>query len=202
MQAGFLGISTTSKPNEFGLLVVNVYAVFDRPGEDRMFSVGGTTNAPLVVTVENGTFYNHNFGSIDNASPSTVLINAGFPSLVFDSFVTINAKVSSSVFPDLTTLGPGLPLIAGSVFQTTVSSWGVIDAQSDPFNSDYGGPGNGQSLFAQFATADGSAIQGTMIIGGVSNGVGFNAVVSFFHVPGPAALWLLGAGLLGGRRRR
>ncbi len=63
VKAGFLGIKVVSKPNQFGLLVCNVYAEFDRPGEDLMQSVAGTANTPLVVTVENGTFYNHNFGS-------------------------------------------------------------------------------------------------------------------------------------------
>ncbi len=216
VQAGFTGIKVVSKPNEFGLLVVNVYAEFDRPPtpdpdnpgafifHDLFHKVAGTANAPMTIQVIGGTFYNHAFGSATNASPLTALINGGFPSLAFDTFATINAKVSSPAFPDATTLAPGLPLIAGSVFMTTESGWGVtpLDPQSDPFNSDYGGPGNGQSLFAQFATADGSAIQGTMLIGGVSNNVGFQAIVSFFHVPGPGALWLLGAvGLLGSRRR-
>ncbi len=202
--AGFTGISTTSKPNEFGLLVVNIYAEFDRPGQDFFTKVAGTAFAPMTIQVIGGTFYNHAFGSVDNASPSTVLVNAGFPSLAFDTFATINAKVSSSEFPDATTLTPGLPLITGSVFTTTVAGWGVtpIDPQVDPFNSDYGGPGNGQALFAQFATADGTAIQGTMLIGGVSNNVSFFAVVSFYHVPGPGALWLLGAASLLGSRRR
>ncbi len=204
VQAGFLGIKVVSKPNQFGLLVCNVYAVFDRPGEDYMQSVAGTHNAPLAVTVENGTFYNHAFGAATNASPLAALINGGFPSIAFDTFATINAKVSSPEFPDLTTLAPGLPLIAGSVFMTTESGWGVtpLDPQVDPFNSDYGGPGNGQALIGQFATADGTAIQGTMLIAGVSNNVSFSVIVSFYHVPGPGALWLLGAaGLLGSRRR-
>jgi len=84
VRAGFTGISTASKPNVFGLLTVNVYAEFDRPGEDFMRTVGGT-----------------------------------------------------------------------------------------------------------------------MLLGIITNGVVGQAVVSFFHVPGPGPLWLLGAaGLLGRRRRR
>ncbi len=201
VQAGFLGIKVVSKPNEFGLLVCNVYAEFDRPGQDFFTKVAGTALAPLLVQVIGGTFYNHLFDG--NTAPSTALV-AAFPSLAYDSFVTINAKVTSPAFPDATVQTPGLPQIAGSVFATTVSGWAVtpIDPQNNPYNSDYGGPGNGQSLFAQFATADGSAIQGTMLVGGVSNGVSFQAIVSFYHVPGPGALWLLGAaGLLGSRRR-
>ena len=55
VQAGFLGISTVSKPNEFGLLVVNVYAEFDHPGEDLMRAVVGTANRPLLIQVIGGT---------------------------------------------------------------------------------------------------------------------------------------------------
>ncbi len=201
VQAGFLGIKIVSKPNEFGLLVCNVYAVFDRPGQDLFIHVGGTSNAPMLVQVIGGTFYNHSFAG--NSAPTTMLVNA-FPSIAYDSFVTINAKVTSNAFPDQTVQAPDLPTIQGTQFATTIAGWAIIpDApQADPFNSDYGGTGNGQSLFAQFATADGSAIRGTMLIGYISNGVSIDAIVSFYHVPGPGALWLLGAaGLLGSRRR-
>ena len=47
--AGFVGIKTTSKPNDFGIFVVNVYVTFDRPGEDLMMAVAGTSFRPLVV---------------------------------------------------------------------------------------------------------------------------------------------------------
>ena len=200
-QAGFLGIKVVSKPNEFGLLVCNVYAEFDRPGQDLFIHVSGTENAPILIEVIGGTFYNHSFGG--NTAPGTMLV-AAFPSLAFDSFVTINAKVTSDAFPDQTVQSPGLPIIEGTQFATTTSAWAVIPdaAQADPFNSDYGGPGNGQALLGQFATADGSAIQGTMLIGYFSNGVSIDVIVSFYHVPGPGALWLFGvAGLLGSRRR-
>ncbi len=166
-----------------------------------MRTVAGTMFSPLVIQVIGGTFYNHSFGG--NTAPSTMLVNA-FPSLGYDSFVTINAKVTSAAFPDATVETPGLPQIAGTSFATDSAGWTItpIDPQGDPFNSDYGGPGNGQALLGQFATADGSAIQGTMLVGGISNGVSFRAIVSFFHVPGPGALWLLGAACLLGSRRR
>ena len=203
VQAGFVGIKVVSKPNEFGLLVCNLYAEFDRPGEDFFLKVAGTANSPLLIEVIGGTFYNHAFGGASNHAPSTALV-AAFPSLAYDSFVTINAKVTSAAFPDATVMTPGLPLVEGTSFATTIAGWAItpIDPQGDPFNSDYGGPGNGQALFGQFATADGSAIQGTMLIGGVSNGVVMQWVVSFYHVPGPGALWLLGAACLLGSRRR
>ena len=87
--AGFFGISTTSKPNEFGLLVVNVYAGFDRPGEDHMIAVAGTPNNQATIEVIGGTFYQHPF-STDQA-PNGLLLPA-FPSLAYDTFVTIGVK--------------------------------------------------------------------------------------------------------------
>ena len=55
--AGFVGINTVIKENPFGLLVVNVYAEFDRPGEDFMQAVAGTANAPMLIQVIGGTFF-------------------------------------------------------------------------------------------------------------------------------------------------
>ena len=200
--AGFLGIKDASKENSFGLLVCNVYAEFDRPGEDFMIAGAGTANAPLLVQVIGGTFYNHSFGS--NTAPSTAAI-AAYPSLAFDSFVTIGAKVTSGDFPDATVETPGMPQIEGTQFTTTAGGWAVtpLDPQGDPFNSDYGGPGNGQILIAQFSTADGIAIVGTFLIQYVNNGIGAESIVSFVHIPTPGALALMGvAGLIGTRRRR
>ncbi len=202
VQAGFLGIKVVSKPNEFGLLVCNVYAEFDRPGQDFFKAVAGTLNSPLLIEVLGGTFYNHAFGT--NTAPHHHLL-AAFPSLVYDTFVTIGAKVSSSAFPDATVITPGFPPLTGTSLSTDASGWAVtpIDPQGDPFNSDYGGPGNGQILIGQFATADGTGFSGTMLTKAVSNGIVGTYVVSFFHVPAPGALALLGtAGLLGARRRR
>lgn len=34
-EAGFTGIKVVGKPNPYGLLVCNVFATFDRPGQDR-----------------------------------------------------------------------------------------------------------------------------------------------------------------------
>ncbi len=202
--AGFLGIKVVSKPNAFGLLACNVYAEFDRPGQDFMEAVAGTPNAPLLVQVlGGGTFYNHAFGG--NTAPNAALI-AVFPSLAFDSFVTIGAKVTSPAFPDATVQSVGLPQIAGTTFATSTEGWAVtpLDPQGDPFNSDYGGPGNGQILIGQFTTTLGfNSIAGTFLVQYVSNGVFGQSVVSFFHVPTPGALALLGtAGLIGTRRRR
>ena len=196
---GFVGIKVTAKPNPFGLLVVNVYADFDRPGQDHMLSVSGTPQSPLIIAVNGGTFYNHAFGN-DNA-PSPALA-AAFPSLAFDSFVTIGKKLSTG---DQLTITQGFPGVTGSSLSTISSGWAITpnNPQGNPFDAANSFPGNGLILIGQFSTANGSAISGTMLVQFVSNGVSGDAVMSFFAVPTPGALALLGAaGLIGVRRRR
>ncbi len=191
--AGFLGIKSVSKANAFGLYVVNIYAEFDRPGEDIFQAVAGTANAPMIIFVTGGTFYNHQFGT--DRPPLTALV-AAFPSLAFDSFVTIGVKaVGPNGQPaDNMAITPAFPGISGTQLFTTISGWAITpdEPAADPFNPDFVA-GNGQVLIGQFATADGTGFSGTMLVGGVSNGVSFQAVVSFFHVPAPGVGAVIGA---------
>ena len=197
-EAGFVGVKVTGKANPYGLFVVNVYAEFDRPGMDAMVAVAGTPGSPLLIEVIGGTFYNHPFGS-DNA-PNPALI-AAFPSLAFDSFVTIGKKTSTG---DQLTITPGFPGVNGTQVSTNSSGWAVTpnNPQGNPFDAVNSFPGNGQILIGQFSTANGFGIAGTMLLQFVSNGVPGQAVVSF-AVPTPGALAMVGvAGLIGARRRR
>jgi len=201
--AAFLGIKVVSKPNSFGLIVCAVYAEFDRPGQDLMHAVAGTANAPMLIQVlGGGTFYNHAFGSAGNHAPNVLLIDA-FPSLAYDSFVTIGARSFSSEFPDNTVITPGFPDLTGTQLFTTSSGWAVtpIDPQSDPFNTDYSS-GNGQILLGQFATTNGTGFSGTWLMRFVGNGVNAQAIQSFFHIPAPGALGLVCVAALCGTRRR
>ena len=200
VQAGFTGISTVSKPNPWGILTVNVYAEFDRPGEDHMLGVAGTPNAPLRIEVIGGTFYQHAFGS--DRPPADVFNN--FPSLYFDTFVTIGVKHWPNFQPDdqmiLTLDWPGF---GQSTLATSHEGWAVtpIDPQGDPFDPLYFA-GDGRVLIGQFSTFDGSAIQGTMLLSFLSNGGYAQSVVSFYHVPGAGAWAMLGTIVLLGSRRR
>ena len=206
--AGFVGIKVVGKDNPFGILVCNVYAIFDRPGEDRMEAVAGTPNTPLQIDVIGGTFYNTpNVGS--DYAPSTFLISI-FPSLAYDSFVTIGVKAVGTAPgaqpKDNLTISPGYPPPVGKGKFTTESGYGLssLAPQRDPFDPVNSFPGNGQIIIGQFSTANGTGISGSFLIQYTSNGVQFQqSAVSFFHVPGPGALALLvTAGLLGTRRRR
>ncbi len=204
--AGFLGIKVVGKDNPFGFLVCNVYAIFDRPGQDFVEAVAGTSDTQLRIEVFNGSFYNTPNVGTDQA-PTTFLIVI-FPSLAFDTFKTIGVKsVGTAGQPkDNLTPAPGFPNLTGSVIQTTESGYGVttLAAQRDPFNPNVSFPGNGHILIGQYSTSNGTAISGTFRLSYTSNGVQFQqSAVSFFHVPGPGALALLAAtGLIGRRRRR
>ena len=158
----------------------------------------------LIQVLGGGTFYNHAFGSGSNHAPNVLLIDA-FPSLAYDSFVTIGARSFSAEFPDNTVITPGFPDLTGTQLFTTESGWAVtpIDPQGDPFNTDYSS-GNGQILIGQFATADGTGFSGTMLLRLVANGGVGQSIHSFYHVvPVPGAVGLLGmAALFGARRRR
>ena len=187
---GFLGITTTSKPNPYGLLTVNVYAVFDRPGEDHMTAVAGTPNTQLTIEVIGGTFYQHPAGS---DTPPLAFIVQVFPSLAYDTFVTIGVKMRGDPGgqPEdhliLTATWPGF---GASTLETTDAAWAIIpsNAQGDPFNPDFVA-GNGQVLIGQYSTLDGTAIHGTMLLHYISNGVVIQSVESFFIPGGPACPW-------------
>ena len=191
---GFTGISTTSKPNEFGLFVVNVYAIFDRPGEDHMLVVAGTPNSPLQIDVIGGTFFQNPFGT--DRAPVGALISV-FPSLAFDTFVTIGVK---QVGPS-DDGNPGQPMnnltladwpgFGDSVLTTSTGGWVITPAnpQGNPFDPANSFPGDGRVLIGQFSTLDGSAIQGTMLLQYISNGVNELSVVSFQHMLDPPCPW-------------
>ncbi len=179
--ARFLGITTESKPNEYGILTVSVYAEFDNPypGADAMQAVAGTTYSPMIIQVEDGTFYNHPLGS--NRAPNAAVV-AKFPSLAFDTFVTIGVK---SVGPggqpvDEMIILPGFPGLSGSQIVSSGSGWAVspLSPQGDAFDP-VTFPGNGRILIGQFSTRDGSAIHGIMLIQFRSDGVIEQADVSF-----------------------
>jgi hypothetical protein len=165
-----------------------------------MLAVVGTPNAPLNISVIGGTFYNSPFNG-DQAPNNAFFVH--LPSIAFETFVTIGKKTAAG---DTLTIMPGFPTgITGSSLSTTTSGWSVIPTapQGDPFDASNSFPGNGHILIGQFTTLDGSAIQGTMLLQFISNGVADEAVVSFLHaVPGPGCLPALALGALTARRRR
>ncbi len=203
-RGGFTGLEVVSKPNPFGLLVCNVFAVFDRPGHDLFLSVSGSPNALLNIEVIGGTFYQHAMGG--DKAPTVALVEA-FPSLAFDTFVTIGVK---SVGPggqpeDSLVLTPAWPGFGPSALYTGLDNfgWGVTPSnpQADPFNPNFHA-GDGHVLIGQYSTADGIGIVGMFRMLVVSNGVSSDLPVSFFHVPCPGALPLLCAAAFTGRAAR
>ena len=166
-EAGFIGIVAVHKPNPFAL-TYNIYAQFDaRPG-DFILAVQGTAIAPLNISVIDGTFYQNVFGG--NKAPSAALF-AVFPSLEFDTFVTIGKKTSQG---DATQLAPGFPGFGPSSLAMDDSGWFITEGNSQ------GTPNaNGQVLLCQLSTQNGVGFTGDMLIGGFSNGVPFQEQMCF-----------------------
>ena len=96
VQAGFLGISTVSKSNEFGLLVCNVYAVFNQSG-DFLFSPFGDSFNPLNIFVKNGKFFQDMQGMAGVGPPPESFGDGKSGLLLWDTFVTgVGIKATQS----------------------------------------------------------------------------------------------------------
>ncbi len=192
--AGFVGLKVVSKPSiNPNRLICNIYAQFDRPGEDRLNIVGGTVLYPLQIDVISGKFFNPAAGGDLAPSPQQIADN---PNLAEDSFVTIGVKVYNPTDPgnggqptNNTSFKPGWPGFGTNTLSTTGSAWFVTpnDPQGDPFNPAYVA-GNGQILIAQFTVRDIDgdgfvALSGSMLLQVVSNGQTIDVPVSFFCSP-------------------
>ena len=156
--ADYTGLKVVMKPNEFGIFVANVYATFTGDAGDFIFAVVGRCVFPMNVTITNGTFYQHPMGG--DRAPSNAMINI-FPSLAYDSFVTIGKKRADG---DATKLSPGWPGFGPSDLPPLDhgGSVGWFVTPADP----QGAPVGGQVLLGQFATTDGTDVGGHFTVSG------------------------------------
>jgi hypothetical protein len=201
--AAFTGLSTETRTNDFGLTVVSLYADFDQVG-DQLNAVAGTPLSPLTISVIDGTFYQHAFGT--DRAPFVGIVSS-FPSLAYDTFVTIGVEMLGPLGQpeDLSFTTPLWQGFGTDTLSTTSEGWMVLpgSAQGDPFNPDFAA-GDGRTLIGQLATGDGLGFEGSMLVHYNSNGVPLASYASFTHVvPTPGTLALLGvSGLIVARRRR
>ncbi len=184
--AQLTGVSIASKPNEFGILVCNVYAEFDAPPA-AFIVVGG---APFVstYTVIDGTFFQSPFG---NDRPPNPALFSVFPDLRYDTFVTVGVKSFNPNNPgvpegqpqNVLQLSPGWPGFGPSSLELVGASYGVPNTfpQGDPFNPDYV-RGDGGVLIGQFSTQDGTGFTGDLELNYINtNGQFVQQIVSFVH---------------------
>ncbi len=200
-QAGFLGVTVVAKEAPgTGLIVCNVYAVFDRPNDEFIAVAGTFEGQALSIEVVGGQFYQDAQGSVLTA-PFLQFLPGTSGKLAYDTFVTIGTKVDD-LFSTLdnvsTTPGFGFavgtnqtgnPNLNNGPLQTNSGSWFILP--SGPGNGGLGAPNaNGQVLLFQgsFEIASGATgIQGTMLLRFTSNGVpATQGYVSFSHLIGPA----------------
>ncbi len=187
--AGFQGFEVGVKENDFNILTFNVYAVFDNPGLDRMNAVAGTVSSPMSIFIKGGSMYQNSFGA--DRPPLDVAVQA-FPSLAYDTFVTIGVKsvgLPGGQPGDEMILTPGWPGFGSCVLASDNMAWAVtpITPQGDPFDPVHCFPGDGRVLIGQFSTADGYGITGEVVLQMVSDGVSMTQSFSFEHDVAPPA---------------
>lgn len=182
------------------LFVCNLYLKFDAP-TDRFLSIGFAN----IATMDGSSFHQDPFGG-DKAPPS-FLVDV-FPSLLYDSFLTIGYKVVPEGAVDGTSFDAGWNPNLFDVGGQVVGGW----FNSNPPNGqgDAGNYEDGEILIAQLVTIDDGAGDVVGIAGSFTvfwapdyTGEVQSAQVSFMHVPAPGAIALLvGGGFVKLKRRR
>ncbi len=186
--AEFLGLFAVQKPDALGIFTVNIYAQFTGREGDFVYAVNGTWNRPLNVNLYGafgGTFYQNPFGG---DLPPNQLFFTFFPSLEYDTFVTIGRKTTSAADPDLTSLATRWPGFDNCGLEMDVSAWYISPWDINGNPTPQGIPdANGRVLLMQLsiegAAAESAVIYGTILVsgfnspGGVENA--FQEYVSF-----------------------
>ncbi len=177
--AEFLGLFAVQKPNALGIFTVNIYAQFTGREGDFVFAVAGTPLSPLNVNLYGafgGMFYQNLFGGDLAPNPGFFSV---FPSLAYDTFVTIGRKTGPQPIPDATTLAPGWPGFDNCGLETSGSGWyiGPTDPQGQP-------DANNRVLLMQLSTENPSPIiYGSIVVSGYNSPGGpenaFQEYVSF-----------------------
>ena len=207
--AAFVGIGWEEVANGGAAdRTIDVYAEFDN-SLDELNAVAGTVLNRLSIRVLGGTYHQNAFGG-DTAPGSALLVP--FPSLAFDTFVTIGLLVDDAN----TTLTPGWPGFGPSEIggSQDLNNDGQADGDNMVWSVTPGtaqgvagnSVGNRVILARLSANAFGPAgveFEGEFSIQGFAGGSLLEEDVAFSTVPAPGALALLGlAGLAGTRRRR
>ena len=191
--ADFQGISVDTI--ESGLPGVGItYQIYvDVEAGDQVNAVYGESAAALSIDSDSG-FYQNAFGG--NTPPNPALI-ALFPSLAYDSFVTIGRL--TDVDNNMLDIGIDWTAFAGGGAITTDNgSWFATPDDAQVYEV------GGRVLIGQFSVADGDHVFGTINLQGKNADLtNWNAIgVSFDTIPAPGALALLGLAGISARRRR
>ena len=176
--------------------VYRIYVEFDAPGGS-LNAVYGDASHGLHIQATTGGFYQNAFGG-DTSKNINPALYGPFPSLVYDSWVTIGLEDMTG--NNLNTIGIDFGAFAsGGAISTTDGSWFTTpdDAQS------YAGDDN-RVLIGQFTVDVGAFVDATMNLQGKYGDQGGDQVTwnATWIVPAPGGLVLLGMAGLAGRRRR
>ena len=190
--ADFIGFEIDEVENGMaGLTTYRVYAAIDAGGEvDAVY--GDDVNA---LSIQSSTsFYQNQFGGYGTPSES---LFAFFPSLEFDSFVTIGLlNDTGDAMMDIGIDWTDFEDNGGAIY-TDNGTWFATPDEAQVQEV------NGRVLIAQFTTE--GDVSGCLSLQGKEEdtSINWNAVgVCFDTVPAPGALALLGLAGLASRRRR
>ena len=173
----------------------DLYANVDAGG--RVDAVYGDGANALSISVNGGSFVQNAMGGNTSMNINPIFVSM-FPSLAYDSFVTIGLLDNDGASNALNDIGIDFTdFAAGGTLSTDNGTWFVTpdDVQGDE--------SGGRVLLGRF-TIDGGTLEGSVNLQGRDvNGTVWNADgVAFGAIPAPGALALLGLAGLATRRRR
>lgn len=190
--ADFTGMQYETVENGMaGYTTYRIYAGVDAGGE--LDAVYGDEANALSVSSDSG-FYQDGFGGY--SAPNAALF-AFFPSLEFDSFVTIGlTDDTDNAMLDIGIDWTGFE--AGGSITTDNGTWFATPSDAQVFEV------GGRVLVGQFTVNDGDHVYGSMNFQGKNSDLSnWNADgIAFDTAPAPGALALLGLAGIAARRRR